>query len=241
VERVWFVSPAWGREEISELVFSQRRWLCEELGRMGLEAQVVIVADDANLDIAEDNGFHTVEMDNSALARRFNAGYAYAAAEGADWFVHVGSDDWMHPSIFEGLGQAGEHVLTRRQLSFVDMGRDRLVRCTSQGVYGTIPWIIPRALLAGSNFHPCPKPERMRGMDSAVASCIPRGAWVFQEGDGLELVDFKSETNINRYDQVSSALASRGEEDAWEALATRYPAPLVEMARSTARRLYDLP
>ena len=90
---------------MTRLALAQRRWLCDELAARGLDANCVIVADDENLDIAREYGFDTVEVDNRGLGRRFNAGYRHAADQGADYLVHVGSDDWVHPDLFDILRQ----------------------------------------------------------------------------------------------------------------------------------------
>jgi len=81
------VSPAWQRYAITRLALAERRWLCDELAARGHTANSVIVSDDDNLDIAAEYGFPTVERDNSDLGERFNAGYKYAADQGADLIV----------------------------------------------------------------------------------------------------------------------------------------------------------
>jgi len=103
--KVCMVSPAFGRYEVTEMALKQRRWLCDTLlSTYGLEAYGVIVADDDNLDIAKAHGFDALEFPNDqGLGAKFNAGFQYALDTGADYIIHIGSDDWMHPDFFAPL------------------------------------------------------------------------------------------------------------------------------------------
>jgi len=139
------------------MVLAERRWLCDELASRGLTANSIIVSDDENLDIAQEYGFPTIEHDNFDLGARFNAGYRYAAAQGADVFVHIGSDDWVHPDAFNVLNEhsldeddampeptpgesvvwrRGPKVVAQRRLCLVDLTNDLAQRCFIHGRWG---------------------------------------------------------------------------------------------------------
>jgi len=248
------VSPAWGRFAITELVLAQRRWLCDELASRGLTANSVIVADDGNIDIAREYGFEVVEKDNRDLGMRFNVGYRAAARMGADVFVHVGSDDWVHPDVFNVLLELDPNdiveempptavgatwkkaptLIAQNHLTAVDLTRGVGRRLKVNGRYGCIPWLIARETLKPFGFMPIATGNN-RGIDGALVRGISRFApnWRFQEADPLWLVDFKSDTNVTAYRTIADALGmTTQDEDPWEMLATAYPMHLVEKARS---------
>lgn len=249
---IWLVSPAWRRYAVTRLALAQRRWLCDTLAARGWTANSVIVTDDDNLNIAAEYGFPTVELDNSDLGARFNAGYRYAADQGADVFVHIGSDDWVHPDTFDILSDTdleslkapmptpGQAVVWRRaplavgqrRILLVDLAAGRAQRCFVHSKHGCIPWLIPRSALAPSGFEPLPK-GLMRGIDGAlVRSLTTRPNWLFREAPDEWCVDFKSDVNVTPYAGLVTALGTGPDEDPWPALARFYPDWLVDMART---------
>lgn len=251
---IWLVSPAWGRYAVTRLALAQRRWLCDTLTSRGQTANSVIVADDDNLDIAREYGFETVEKDNTDVGAKFNAGYKYAADQGADVFVHVGSDDWLHPNAFNVLetlnldahepeiesGGAAvwtpgqPQIVAQRHLTLVDLTRGVARRCQVQGRYGCIPWLIPRSALKPYRYMPI-APGYMRGIDGALIRGMKRSPnWHFQDADPLWCVDFKSDTNITAYRAIADSLGmTTTDEDPWALLRTMYPRRLVYMAQRT--------
>ena len=247
------VSPAWGRVHVTRLALAQRRRLCDTLALRGLSVHCVIVADDENLDVAQEYGFDTVEMPNDDVGMKFNAGWQYAAREGADTFVHVGSDDWVHPCAFDVLheldlttaptpvwepGQAAVWrrapiVVAQRQATIVDLPTGRVLRCYVAGSRGVIPWFIPRKCMDVNEFAPVP-PGRQRGIDGALAVALAiRPNWVFQEMPDDTLVDWKSPTNITKFHELERNIG-RGEPVGLDALRERYDDDLVDMAEQTA-------
>jgi len=247
---VWLVSPAWGRLKVSALALAERRWLCDELAKRGHEGRSVIVADDENLELAREFGFDALEFPNDDLGEKFNAGFRYAADHGADIFCHVGSDDWVHPSVFDVLdrfdisepplpvfepGQsvvlwrAAPCVVTQRTATIVDMGTGRMQRITVSNRFGVIPWLMPRNLLERDDFSPIPAGFR-RGIDGALISGLStRPNWVFQDHALDTLVDWKSPTNLTPYDHLAGSLGD-GQPVAISDLASSYPADLVALA-----------
>jgi len=221
-----------------------------------VRANCVIVADDENLDIADEYGFPTVEMGNEFLGARFNAGIHWACTEGgADYVVHIGSDDWVHPVVFDRLPSPtpippevsadnpvafwnGEpEALTGRQIAIVNLPAGKMQRCHVRGRHGVIPWVLPRQVLEPSGFNPI-RPDLQRGIDgSLIAGLRVRPNWVFHDPHPLARVDFKSDTNITPYPGMASNLGIGPEVDPWGPLADIYPLALVEMARATHERL----
>lgn len=254
---IWLVSPAWRRFSITRLALAERRWLCDELAARGHRANSVIVADDDNLDVAAEFGFPTVEMDNSDLGRRFNAGYRFAADQGCELFVHIGSDDWLHPDALNILDEVdlekapapiptpGNAVVWRRtpqlvaqrRILLVDLARQQSQRCFVHSKYGCIPWLIPRSVMQAARFAPIAA-GHMRGIDGALVRGLKtRPNWLFQDAPDEWCVDFKTETNVTPYKGVASNLGVGDEEPPWLMLSDFYPDWLVEAAKTTAAEL----
>jgi hypothetical protein len=235
-----FVSPAWRRHEVTRVALAQRQHLCEVLAGRGLEATCVVVGDDENLDVARETGFETVEQQNDPLGRKFNDGIEHACLEmGADWVVPIGSDDWVHPDLFEQLpdGEADPpQVLSGREIAGVNMETGMLRRCRVKGVSGTSPWVIPRQALQPSRFRPVNQ-KQVRGIDySLLRGLATRVQLTFVDPHDVCRVDFKSRVNLNSYEGLTG-LGYGPEEEAWPVLERHYPESLVDMARETAERM----
>jgi hypothetical protein len=250
---LFFVTPAWRRFAVTRLALAQRRQLVDDLAARGVTADCVVIADDENLDIAREFGFPVVEMDNSQLGRKFNAGIQYAAAHGADFISAIGSDNWVHPDFItlpppdEPKGKrlkrppvrSVDAIVTGR-LSFIvdlEVGVGRRIR--GRGTNGIIPWIIPRRLLERRNFAPIID-GKMSGIDHSLAMGVrakPSG-WYFHDPHDLCRVGWKSGVDLTLYDGLARNLGYGQEEsDPFAVLATKYPADLIELARETHKEL----
>lgn len=227
---------------MTELVLAQRQRLCGELASRGFDAHSLIVADDENLDIARRYGSETVEAPNRRLGEKCNIGLRHAGAAGADWIVWIGSDDWVHPDVFDPILDEPElserslpPILLGHRLIVLDLKRGVLRRSSSPSRFGAIPWIIHRRRLERVGFAPLRR-DLGRGLDGALIRGLKKArvapAWHYYNPHEFRCVDFKSEVNLNSYELVSR-LGVQPEEPAWEALAERYPADLVERARRT--------
>lgn len=252
---VWIVTPAWRRVPVTRLGLAQRAHLSGALAEQGLQLDVVVVADDQNLDAAEWWGFDALEAPN-VLGRKVNDGIEYALARGADHVLVVGSDDWIHPTMFDRLpaDHVRDPVLTDehpcavwdpdateaicgRQLAIVNLPTGRLRHCVGRGPAGVIPWIFPRAALERVNGRPAAD-NLEKGLDGSMLAALGRHVeWVWHDPHPLARVDFKSPVNLNSYDLISSSIGVGEEQDAWEQLADAYPAHLVELAQDTAARM----
>jgi len=251
--RLVLVTPAWRRYAVTRVCLAQRAHLQGVLAGQGIEAVVLVVADDENLDVAANFGFETLERSNEdGLGRRFNDGLEHACLNlDADYVTIVGSDDWVHPDLFTRLpvSEVPEEpptadrpcvfwspntpeAITGREIALVDLPTGRLRRCRGRGPYGVIPWVFPRQALEPSRFRPV-RDQLMIGLDgSLVAGLGLRPEWVFRDPHDLCRVDFKSDVNLNSYDKIVGAIGYGPEEtDPWTLLASRYPANLVELAR----------
>lgn len=239
------------------MVLAQRRWLCDTLAARGVTANSVIVGDDDNLDIAHKYGFPTVEMDNEYVGRKFNAGYKYAAEQGADVFVHIGSDDWVHPDAFNFLlkrdpnrlandrlhppggsvvWKPGPTIVAQREVALVDLVSGDAVFCHIRGRCGCIPWFLPRIALEGCDFTPI-QDDIQRGIDGSLIRGIQsvHPNWRFQEdASPLWMVDFKSATNITPFAGLTHLSSERV--NAWAVLAGGYPQEIVDRAEAVHAR-----
>ncbi len=246
--QVWLVSPAWQRFDVTRLVLKQREHLAASAAARGIDVHTVIVADDHNVDIAHEHGAHVVEMDNDqGVGRRFNAGFQYAARQGADWLVHIGSDDWLHPDALTPILEPEDPgaIISGRQLAFVDLRAGRMQTCTLRNRTGVVAWLIPRAVMAPCGFAPIPG-EKCRGLDGHLVNGLTRSGvrvrWTFHDPSPVARIDFKSAVNLNPYEHLSKHLADSPEiTDPWPVLAEHYPSELVEAARATSLKIAGEP
>lgn len=236
---VWLVSPAYGRFAVTRLALAQRAHLATVLATRGVDCQSVIIADDENLEIAREYGMRTLELSNDGLGRRFNAGFEFAAGEGADWLVHIGSDDWLHPDAFAPItnGHAKQdRIIAGTRIAFVDLLSGVMRPVMLNGPHGVIPWIVPRAMMAKAAFRPI-REERMRGIDGFLIRGLKaktRVQWLFHDASDYARVDFKSNVGINTYATLPSSFSRGPKLDPWPLLAEHYPAELVDLARRTS-------
>lgn len=251
---VWLVTAAWRRYDVTRLCLAQWAHLRGELAGRGIHLNAVVVADDQNLDTAAEHGFDTVEQNNTWLGRKFNDGLEHACRNGAEYVVLIGSDDWIHESMFDRLplpaavlpeigpdrpvvvGRSAAEIITGRRIGMVNLETGRLLRCVSHGRYGVIPWIIHRRALEPSGFRPVNE-QLERGVDgSLIAGLRMRPMWVFTDPHELCRVDFKSAVNLTSYRKVKRTprVPQIEETDPWTPLAELYPAHLVDQARTVA-------
>src|SRR5689334_1630264 len=107
---LWFIVPVHGRQQLAQICLRQLRRTCDQLTSSGTYATAVIVGERHDLDAlnVDELGFGWVERDNEFTSRKFNDGIqlacdpAYNPAP-ADYVVPLGSDDWVHPYLFNPL------------------------------------------------------------------------------------------------------------------------------------------
>lgn len=222
---VWLVTPAWQRFNISRLVLAQRARLRDALPA-GVTVNCVVIADDENLDIAREFGFDTIELPNDGLGRKVNAGFAYALECGADLVAFIGSDDWLHPDLFECLG-AG--LVSGRRFMVVDTTRGVMREIRDRSRQGVPPWFIPAAAMKPDPI----TPHKNRGMEYAISIGLKlRPPDLFADPHAFARVALKTETQISPYSQVTGALGFGLEREAWSELRQWFPEDLVAQAEA---------
>jgi hypothetical protein len=188
----------------------------------------IVVGELEHEDIARRHGFDWLWWSNAQMGSKWNAGFAYAADRGADIFVLIGSDDWIHPTAFDRLPQGA--ISAARSLDFVDLERGVLQHAHGDNL---IPWLIPRALLEPCGF--LPFPDRMqRGTEAMLRGALNFPTFV--ERDGPPAVDFKSAESTSPYAGVRNSIGDGVEHDLRE-LERHYPAHLVERALDLTKEL----
>jgi hypothetical protein len=240
VTSVAFVSPAHGRFAVTALVLAQRRRLIRELAAGGIDAISIIVADDENLDIAHEYGCQTVEAPNLPLGRKCNVGLQAAAGQ-AEHVVWIGSDDWIHPDVFQPLLNQPRsrpmRIIAGRSMAIVNLPVGRLQRVASPSKYGAVPWLLDSRLLR-THKRDWVRPDLNHGLDGALIRGLrltrPRYELVFHDPHPFRCVDFKTPENITPYRGLAKHLGTHPEQQAWSALEAWYPADLVDLARATA-------
>lgn len=228
---LWFVIPAHGRLEIAQVCLRQLRRTCDQLADRAILASAVVVAEDENLEIAESQGFATVERDNSQLGRRINDGYELAGREGVEFMVALGNDDWIHPD-FIRLPGLGEVVCTHLS-TVVSEDCTRMARLNITYPGGDGVRIYPRHVLAKAGFRPADE-DRRRAIDTATHYGLKASApsYVYHDVDPLFIVDWKSAGNLNDYDGCYRKFGRRyfrESTDPFGDLAGLYPEAVAEM------------
>lgn len=230
MKSLWFIVPAHGRAELTRVCLRQLRRTCDQLADHGLHASAVVVADDENLETARELDFATYEQQNQPLGRKWNDGYELAGRYGqADYFVPLGSDDWVDPGFIADTLPAANEIRCSRQSAVVSEDGARLARLTIPYDIGDGVRVIPRALLEPLRFRPAAE-HKPRAIDTSIMERIRQVAahrLVYHDRDALQIVDFKSSEQLNSYERC--LVFRRGDEvDPWEALAGRYPLEAIQ-------------
>ena len=199
---LWFITPVWGRYELTAICLESRKYVCDELAKHGIEATSVIIGDDDNLDVARALGFEIVVRDNEFLSRKFNDGYEAAFNAGIDYVYPVGSDSILTADQF--IGNLGQVLpIASHYYSMIHcMGNERIdVKIKVPGGIG--PLIIPVSML---KHWPRPiKADMRRGCDNAARQTIlSSGARInIRETHQWEHVAFQSGvTQITDYERI---------------------------------------
>jgi hypothetical protein len=223
---IYFVTPAWQRFALSEVVFDQRLDVIHRLAEAGIDARCVVIADDENLDLARARGFDTVEAPN-VVSDKFNAGMEFAGKHGAEWIVPIGSDSWIDPAYFLGL-RAGT---TRTGQLYCHVTADRLGEARVRHPAGAGPYVFHRSLLEPSGFRPA-KLGLMRRVDSSTVAGLGPIKWLPYHLHPYQYVGFRVKPFITSYETLMRRWGVAEHDDPWAILARHYPADLVERARS---------
>lgn len=230
---LWFIVPAHGRVALSELCFTQLAHVCDEL-----EAEALVIAEDENLEAAY-RLFDVLERPNSdGLGKRFNDGFQYAAENGADYVVPLGSDDWVHPDLFKDLPDERTVACFQFCSLVSETGRD-LARLRIPYAGGIGIRIMPTKLLAEVGYRPA-RDTIERGVDTSTLSGLhsasnkrlragkSQARLEYRDSHPLQIVDFKTPGgNLNSFKSCDEYRIG-GSKTPFEDLAEFYPADAVD-------------
>ncbi len=238
-----FVVPAYQRFELAAVCLRQLAATCGELLEHGIRATAVVVADDANLDVADELGFATVKQENLPFGRKWNDGIEYAARYlEVDYVVPFGTDNMVLPELIAAQVPKRKHAIgAHRRFTIVhqDGWRGQVLNVDYEGGDGIR--VIPAALLEPVAYRPA-EDDRARGIDTSIWNSITRAhgkppKFEYVDVHPLQVVGFQSaDVQLNDYSSLR-ALFSEGDErrDIWEYIRTRYPAGVVDEARQVMR------
>lgn len=221
---LWFVVPAHGRLALSEVCLRQLRRTCDVLTEHGTLSSAVVIADDENLEIAQAQGFSTVERDNSQLGRKMNDGYELAGRAGVDYMVPIGNDDWIDPHWIL-LPMNGETVMTHLS-TVVSEDCTRMSHLNIR--FGDGVRVYSRRTLQKVGFRPAEE-HRKRAIDASTHNGTRNlTETIWHDTHPLAIVDFKTVENLNSYEGCMRHYGNgRETSDVWEELAKVYPAEAI--------------
>lgn len=226
---IWFVTPAFRRYALTEVCFAQYNMVFDHLRKAGVEATCVVIADDENLDIARAAGFATIERDNEALGRRFNDGMEYAANNGAEWIVPIGSDSFIDPAYFLPLPSPDK---TRTSAIYAAVTAAELAELRVGGHLGAGPRMFHRDLLEPSGFRPA-QDSLKRSIDhSTIRGIGSLIRWERRDLHPLQYIGFRMAPFITSYSTLVRMWAIDVHPKPWGMLERRYPPELVARARA---------
>lgn len=244
---LWFITPAWGRYEIVAICLEQRRRAIEQLARQGIEAHQVVIADDENLDIARGLGAEVVECPNTdedgnvILGRRWNLGSQFAAKQGAEWHVQIGSDSWIDPAFFVPLTDPD---VTLTSPAYAAVMRDRIatLKVSAKNLtHAAGPYVFHRSLMEPSDYAPCE--EHSLFTDTSTVGGIERDTgrlinWQVRTLHAFQYVGFRVEPLMTTYRALWKrwGVLEYRNPGSWQILARYYPPDLVERARVVMSR-----
>lgn len=229
-----FITPAWGRVELSQIVFEQRADAIRWMNFLGFEAKQVVVGSDENIGAAKAFGFETELCMNFFLGMKFNYGYEAARELGATHVVPVGSDSFLDPQFIVDYGPLpdDEVVVSRNYAMVREDGRERQHLQMSATSY-----VIPAALLDEVHWRPV-ESWRKRGCDTATLDAVgAMGRIIYRESHPLETVSFRTRGNqVSDYDAYYDVWGIAKTDDAFGGLTEFYPEHLVDKIRNLYAR-----
>jgi len=236
-----FITPAWKRVELTRLCLWQRRLACDSLAKHGVDATCVVIADDENLDAAQEFGFETIASPNDFLSRRFNDGYQYAGENGFDYVCPIGSDSWIDPRLLERLPDRVMQV--SRNYAIVREDGRRIAQLKLRGDYGFGCFTMPTRMLRKFRYRPCAE-NLEKGCDGSLYKALYRDrppTVTIRELSALDIVAFRSEIQITPYERLLKRHSGVELRNTWGILRRRFPTELVVAAsRLHAQRMVSV-
>jgi hypothetical protein len=229
---VWFITPVHERYLLTSICLEQRARFLRELP---FEAHAVIIGDDDNMKVARELGLDTVEKDNEFVGAKFNAGYKYAIEHGATHCMAIGSDSWMHPSVFHDMkwGRDKDAIGLVGLSSFSPDGEKRVDLSIRYPAGFGVGMLYPVWALHGGEA--C-RPDKQKGIDT---STWQRCGWrrlrvVFQDSKLYTYLNFHSpDEQITSFRKIVSHGSRTGSvrTNGTSVLDGMYDADLVERLR----------
>lgn len=234
----WFITPAWRRYEISAICFAQRQWACDVLRDHGIDADVCVIADDENLDIAQELGQATVRRPNISLGSKFNVGYEFAASRDIDFVCPIGSDSWVDPGfIIDHLPDpASRTVVYSRHYAVVRPDGKARAQLLVEYEGGTTMFY-PTSLFKHCRYRPIDE-NAQRGCDGQTIAAARRGGPVrfeISERHLLETVSFQTELQVTNYENLIGRWGVGESGKPFDGLDRIYPVELVDRMRDLYR------
>lgn len=240
MKQLWFVMPAYRRHRLTALTLEHlSRFTVPALRELGIDAHAAVITDEAMItEEAERWGFWSVEQENMPLGRKFNDGFELAAAEGADYFVPFGTDNWVMPEMLAILPENGDQVVCRRQMALVHEHGDRLCELVVSYDGGDGIRTFPRELIGRLNFRPALE-HAPRAVDTSIIERLKRTGWrplqnfVYHEVHPLQVIGWQSaDIQLNRYRPLHNAFGRNERSDPWTELSKHYDPEMVGRMRA---------
>lgn len=228
MRNVWIVTPSWRRYALSAITMRQHRQALINIGED--PDNVLIVADDFNVDLARSLGVGYLHCKNHKLGRKFNDGVQYAVDVcDATHVVPVGSDSFVDLSFI--AEETRDYVVTVSQNYAVvrSDGKERMHLQMNATTYA-----LPAAAIKGVRDICDPTIER--GCDTSMlnnAISLPEIDIVYSESHPLETVGFQSRGNqVSDYDAYYEMWGVAKTDDPFDAnLYHYYPRHLVDAVK----------
>ena len=209
---LWFIVPCFRRFDRTAIALGHLASVCDELRERGVEADACVIADDANLAVAEAHGFALIEQGNASLGVKLNDGYLYAAEQGVDYVVPFNSGALVTADLIVRSLPDGDVISAFHRSSIVSEDGVKLAKLfiTYAGGDGIKVW--PLRFFEKCGFRPANEVRRS-GMDGSTRDSVKRALrlgkgeelpFVYRESDALEIAEFKSPNTGGQRVQINS-------------------------------------
>lgn len=211
----------WQRPEIEELTLSLYAAYAKE-AQVDVELVAVGSEGPASRLRAERAGWHYEESLNRPLGRKHNTLLEAARSLDPDVFVLVGSDDWLSEGCFDVYGAIAEkhRLFTLTAVYFVDAATGRAKRHRSPRIGAGRAF--RRDVLQKMDWTLWPD-DKSLGLDEISRRRLARNGFArwCRRPNGIVATDFKTETNLWKFDRYRAAPVPL------EAVLAFYPASMV--------------
>ena len=199
---IYFVTPAWRRPEVTEVILAQR-----QLELSGLDLRTVVIADDENLDLGKRYGCDVIDHANDYLGRKVNLGLHHALESGCDFAAVVDSDSMVHRDLLEAHDWDPQTIHTSNNYADVAIDGLRLHYYNVRHTFGLGPIFWPRRVLeeldgklADDNLQRGLSSSMWQHVLDAFPECL---RWTFRNVHSLQYVGLKSKIGITRQANIA--------------------------------------